>query len=368
VGVGACGASHNLGPMGYTTPSTAAAAAAGLGSSATQAPHAAPQIADHCVLGLDGGGNGTRWCLMRWDGAVVAQGLAPVLPSLAPLSEAAPTAGSGPSPKKTEALDAARAPTLSALDGVLAQLAQALPAMPHTVLAGLTGFDPLVMPVLRPRLAAAFGVPERRAIAVSDIELLCTMAFAPGEGVLVYAGTGSIAAHLRADGSLQRAGGRGVVIDDAGSGHWIATQALRCVWRMEDQEPGSAQRSPLAQALFTRLGGSDWASTRHWVAQATRGQMGQLALQVAAAAPSDPLALDLLTAAGRELARLAAALLLREGPQPVALAGRVFALHPELQRSFTVELPLGVPVRLLDEAPHHGAARLARERSLQNES
>ncbi len=313
------------------------------------------------VLGLDAGGSATRWCLMRADGHVVKEGLCAVLPSLAPLSAALSTPG------HSLQAEAARLHTLAALDAVLAQVALALPHLPHGVLAGLSGFDPQAMPALRPRLAAAFGVPEHQAVAISDIELLCRMAFAPGEGILVYAGTGSIAAHLRADGSLQRAGGRGAVIDDAGGGHWIACQALQRVWRLEDERPGSAQQSPLAQALFSRIGGSDWARTRHWVAQATRGPMGQLALQVAAAAQTDPAALALLTQAGHELARLAHALLLREGAQPLALAGRVFALHPEVQRALTVELPLEVQgaVHTLSEAPHHGAARLARERWLQ---
>jgi glucosamine kinase len=370
---------HNPHTMGNAPPPSSAASAPG--AATAEGAHDADgarftgSADDRVVLGLDGGGSGTRWCLMRLDGAVVAQGLGPVLPGLAPLSEAVPGAASAarstvnsmaPSTANTvrdpRAPDAARFETLAALDAALAQLALALPQLPHTVLAGLTGFDPQAMPALRPRLAAAFGVPPRQAVAVSDIELLCRMAFAPGEGILVYAGTGSIAAHLRADGSLQRAGGRGAVIDDAGGGHWIAAQALRRVWRMEDEAPGSALQSPLAQALFARIGGSDWATTRHWVAQAARGPMGQLAVQVAAAAQSDEVALDLLSEAGRELARLAAALLLREGAQPIALAGRVFALHPEVQRALTVELPLGVRVETLSEAPHHGAARLARER------
>lgn len=325
-----------------------------------------PTLEAGLALGLDAGGGGTRWCLMRPDGEVVKEGQGPALPALAPLSATSPVpdAGRRSGPDSALEAEAARAQTLAALHAVLAQVALALPQLPHTVVAGITGFEPVAMPALRPHLAAAFGVAHHQLAAVSDIELLCRMAFAPGEGILVYAGTGSIAAHLRADGSLQRAGGRGAVIDDAGGGHWIAAQALRQVWRMEDERPGSAQQSPLAQALFSRIGGSDWASTRRWVALATRGQMGPLALQVAAAAQSDDAALQLLTAAGHELARLALALLHREGEQPIALAGRVFALHPEVQRALTVELPreLQAQVHLVTEAPHHGAARLACER------
>ena len=75
-----------------------------------------------------------------------------------------------------------------------------------------------------------------------DIELACRASFAPGHGILVMAGTGSIAAHLRADSLLERAGGRDSLLDDGGSGYWIAREALRGVWRREDATPCAPSR------------------------------------------------------------------------------------------------------------------------------
>src|SRR6185503_3419505 len=95
--------------------------------------------------------------------------------------------------------------------------------------------------------------------------------FAPGEGHLVYAGTGSVGAHIGADGTFHRAGGRGFILDDAGSGFWIACQALRHIWREEDSRPRAWEASPMAREILGMLGGSDWAHTREAVYGNDRG-------------------------------------------------------------------------------------------------
>jgi N-acetylglucosamine kinase-like BadF-type ATPase len=195
--------------------------------------------------------------------------------------------------------------------------------------------------------------------ALSDIELLCRSACAPGAGIVVCAGTGSVAAGIDRSGALQRAGGRGAVIDDAGGGHWIASQALRQIWRAEDDSPGAWTASPLAAAVFAQIGGSDWAASRDWVYGATRGELGTLALAVAAAADADPAALAILQAAGAELARLGLALMQRLGSQPLALAGRVFELHPAVENALVAALPAGCAVHRFATPAHHAAARRA---------
>jgi N-acetylglucosamine kinase-like BadF-type ATPase len=199
---------------------------------------------------------------------------------------------------------------------------------------------------------------------MTDIELACRAAFAPGRGIVLVAGTGSVAAHLDATVTLQRAGGRGVLIDDAGGGHWIATRALRAVWRAEDEQPGAGRDSALGRALFEAVGGPDWAATRAAVYGAQRGAVGALAAAVGAAAHAgDATALALLRRAGAELARPVRALLARVGPQPVALAGRVFDLHPAveaaLREALAAAAPAAAEVRRLPLAPHVTAAVLA---------
>lgn len=287
-------------------------------------------------LGLDVGGTQTRWAVADAAGTVHREG------------QAAGFSG-------TQLHDAAdRTAVAHALRAVAAAAGPV-----QRALAGVTGLDAAQAPQLEAMLAQALALGSTAVQVVSDIELACRAHFAPGEGVLVYAGTGSIAAFIDAHGTLHRAGGRGPVIDDAGGGHWIAREALRQVWRAEDETPGARARSPLAQRLSQAIGGDDWTATRQWVHGATRGELGTLALAVAAAAQEDPAALALLHAAGTELARLAQALRHRFGPLPVALAGRVFDLHPAVQAGLQQALPPGTRVQHARTPAQVAAARIA---------
>ena len=55
-------------------------------------------------------------------------------------------------------------------------------------------------------------------------------------------------------------------------------------------------------------------------------------------------------------------LLRRQGPRPLALAGRVFDLHPAIETALCDALPAGTPARRLTLHAHHTAARLAAAR------
>jgi N-acetylglucosamine kinase-like BadF-type ATPase len=193
----------------------------------------------------------------------------------------------------------------------------------------------------------------------NDIDIAYRACFLPGEGYLVYAGTGSIGAFIDADGSFHRAGGRGVVLDDGGGGFWIAREALRHIWRREDEAPGSWEDSSMARAVFEHVGGSDWAHSRQFIYGQERGEVGKLALAVAASAGKDPAADAILLEAGRELGRLAKALIARFGARPVALSGRAADLHPAIAASMRASLPSGTIVTQGAMRAHHAAARLA---------
>lgn len=313
---------------------------------------------DALGLGLDAGGTRTRWALADAAGQVWAEG------AIAPMSgqQLASPEGRRDLVVTLQALARAVSDSLG-LPPRPTLPATALPPRVRALVAGITGFDSPAMPQWRSLAAQALQWPESQVRALSDIELACAAAFAPGQGVVLVAGTGSIAAHVDAGGLLHRAGGRGAVIDDAGGGHWIARQALRQIWRAEDEQPGSWQASPLARQVFAHIGGSDWAQTRQWVYGATRGELGTLALAVAQAADSDVAAAALLQQAGQELARLVLALQHRlhssHGAQPVAITGRVFELHPLVESSLRQALPARLPVQRLRTPSHHAAARLA---------
>lgn len=300
--------------------------------------------ADVRGLGLDTGGTATRWCLVDGGGDELASG------------EAAGFSATVLGTLQQPLLDAA-------LADVWAKVTAAAPGRALRIAGGLTGFDgnPQETPgPLHAHIAQAFGQPVSAVCLMSDIELACRATFEPGRGILVMAGTGSIAGHLRASGELERAGGRGSLLDDGGSGFWIAREALRAVWRREDSSPGAWRDSGLAQTLFEQLGGSAWARTREFVASASRGEFGALATAVAKAAQAgDVDAQGILHRAGIELARLALALASRCGAQPVALAGRVPTLDERIGKAMREALAPTTTVALAQPATALAAARFA---------
>jgi N-acetylglucosamine kinase-like BadF-type ATPase len=291
----------------------------------------------HLALGIDAGGTETRWALANPSGEIVAEGHVEGFSA-------------------TELLGSGRARVAA----VLEDLARAVRAegRPVRVHAGLTGFGN-ASSELAQLIATPLDLPARAITLGSDIETAYLDLFTPGQGYLVYAGTGSVAAFINQNGALHRAGGRGGLIDDGGGGYWIAREALRHVWRAEDERPGCWRESPMAQELFALVGGEDWAHTRQFVYTGTRGDIGRLALAVARAADLDPAASGILRAAGAELARLAQAMTARYGQRPVVLSGRAATLHSIIAESMREALPASTPFAMRPCHGHHAAARLA---------
>ncbi|OEZ51723.1 BadF/BadG/BcrA/BcrD ATPase family protein [Janthinobacterium sp. MP5059B] len=289
-------------------------------------------------LGIDAGGTQTRWALANGDGVIVADGAVEGL----------------------SALQMSSAAGRVAVHAAFSRLCEAVLAVgqPRAVVAGLTGFggDDVA---LAPMLAELLALDAGDVRLGNDIDIAYRDSFEPGEGYLVYAGTGSIAAWIDADGVFHRAGGRGVLLDDGGGGYWIAREALRHIWRREDEAPGSWQDSSMAEAVFAQLGGSDWSLSRAFMYGQDRGAIGRLALAVAASAESDPLALDILQRAGQELARLALALTTRYGSRPVVLAGRAAQLHPSIAVAMRAALPVSLMMEQKVARSHEAAAKVA---------
>ncbi len=296
-----------------------------------------PEQAALLALGIDAGGTETRWALAGASGEIVAEGHVEGFSALE-----------------------LQGPGRAHVAAVLEELVRAVQAAgrPARVHAGLTGFGDGSQELIQ-LIAAPLGLPVHAITLSSDIETAYLDLFAPGQGYVVYAGTGSVAAFIAEDGALHRAGGRGGLIDDGGGGYWIAREALRHIWRAEDEQPGVWRDSPMARELFTLVGGSDWAHTRQYVYGGSRGDIGRLALGVARAAEIDPAALHILRAAGDELARLAKAMIVRYGLRPVALSGRAATLHPAISESMREALPTGTSFALRPCRGHHAAARLA---------
>ena len=220
-------------------------------------------------LGIDAGGTQTRWALAAPDGAILAEG------TVAGLS----------------ALQMSKPDGRASVHATFADLARDVleHAQPASVRAGLTGFGGEGAQMTA-WLAELLGIAPDAIAMCNDIDIAYRACFRPGEGYLVYAGTGSIGAFIDEQGTFHRAGGRGVVLDDGGGGFWIAREALRHIWRREDEAPGSWESSRMARAVFDYVGGADWAYSRQFIYGQERGEVGKLALAVAASAGQDPAA------------------------------------------------------------------------------
>ncbi len=290
-------------------------------------------------LGIDAGGTQTRWALSFPSGAVIAEG------HVAGLSGLQMNSGHG--------RDAVQATIAALSKDVLAH------GRPCRVRAGVTGFGGAGSAQIALWLATMLALPQQSVVVSNDVEIAYLDSFEPGQGYLVYAGTGSIAAFIDVDGQFHRAGGHGGVLDDGGGGYWIAREALRHIWRTEDRAPGAWQASAMALSVFHAVGGSDWALSRQFIYTQERGEVGKLAMVVASCVDVDHVANTILVGAGRELARLGRALLRRFGERPVVLAGRVAELHPLILASMRAALPPSVDLIQSTGHPHLAAARIA---------
>ncbi len=160
-----------------------------------------------------------------------------------------------------------------------------------------------------------------RTVVTTDAELARAAAFGDSAGVLLIAGTGSIALGRNAAGVQGRVGGLGWRMGDQGSGHWIGQRALEAVGAMQD---GLGPATLLTEALCAAAGAPGIAGLVRWSTTATTAAVAALAPAVLATAErGDLVAGQIRQAAVSELMRLAAAA--GAGPAPVALTGSLIA-------------------------------------------
>ncbi|WP_134500066.1 N-acetylglucosamine kinase [Microvirga pakistanensis] len=292
-------------------------------------------------LGIDAGGTATRWRLADDQGSCVAKGDAD--PLTGHLFSAA-------------AEERARQIILDMAQAVLRH------GRPLGIIAGITGLtrDTPSEAKMRALFAEIFELRPEKVFVAEDMWIAYLSYFALGEGILVYSGTGSIGYFLSETKDVIRVGGRGNLIDDGGSGFWIAREALKTVLRKEEESPGEGWATPLGRCLEKALGGTDWNLVRSYVYGGDRGRTGLLAKAVGEAAKADDAtALRILREAGEELARLANSLTKRIGPKPVALAGGSSRLHPIVAEAFRHALIAPVELITTDLDAGLTAARLA---------
>jgi glucosamine kinase len=239
----------------------------------------------------------------------------------------------------------------------------------------------------RPELAEIV----RRALAeilitpidvVGDMQIALEAAFDTGPGVIVIAGTGSIAYGRDRQGRTVRAGGWGFAIGDEGSAHWIGRTAVSAVLRAADAAPSDLSPAALHNgALIPKTGvysSLAEALCRVWgvkslvdFARAANSipPPDFAVLFPAVATSDDELARRVLTNAGKELAQLGVIVVNRllpkdeASPVHVAMIGGVFRYASLVRQVFYNELRRLEPRAEVNPQviePVEGALRMAR--------
>lgn len=256
-----------------------------------------------------------------------------------------------------------------AVDAVAAAIREALAAADveapvETLWAGLAGAGREPVRANAEAGLAALGLAEQVHVG-TDVEAAFESAFGEGPGILLIAGTGSIALCRSPTGETLRTGGWGARLGDEGGGYWIGMQALGAVARAED---GRAQDTALRDAVTRRLGLSARTELIEWADRAAKAEVAGLAPTVLeVAASGDPVAASIVTDAAAALRTHVVAFLERlerAGSEPdtmeLALWGGLIEaggpLRPTLDRLLD---PLGLAVHTAPIDPPLGAARLA---------
>ncbi len=280
------------------------------------------------LVGIDGGGSGTRVRLARPDGALIGFGSA------------------GPSALMGGAETAWRS-MKSALAGAF-QAAGVLPPPPRRLVVCLGVAGATHAPWAD---ALRQSVPEFHRFDIeSDAYTALLGAHGGLPGAVVAIGTGSVGMAEDADGQRRLVGGWGFPSGDEASGAWMG---LRAVAHAEQASDGRQPESPLSRAVVQAVGD---AGLRAWVVRADQARYASLAPLVLAQVHADGAARAIVVDAAAEAARLAMALD-PDGALPLAWCG---GLAAPLQPFLPHDLLIRSRAPLADSAT--GALRLAARR------
>jgi len=178
------------------------------------------------------------------------------------------------------------------------------------------------------------------AVVVStDIEIALAAVFDDGPGIVVSAGTGSVAVGRDRAGTRHRIGGYGWQMGDEGSGYAVGRAALGAVSRAAD---GRSPRTALSDRVLAATRSENFDALVRWAAAASPAEVAALAPHVLdVASHGDPIAQGVCDYAARELTQLAVCLLPvmdLEPPVGVAVTGGLLSADGPLRRSVLTKL------------------------------
>lgn len=182
----------------------------------------------------------------------------------------------------------------------------------------------------------------------NDMEIALKGASVSGQGVVVYAGTGSHAYGTDNQGRWANAGGWGYLFGDDGAGFHIGRSVLRAVFRAYDDPQFS---TTLTERLLERFNTQDLQEIHAHLFRADKSVVPLVAslsrLASEAAAEGDIVAIKILEQAGRDLAMMSIRVIRKLGveskPVEVYPAGGVFSANRRLKEQFEETLTRQVP-------------------------
>lgn len=188
-------------------------------------------------------------------------------------------------------------------------------------------------------------LPQAQVIVQADYAIALEGATGGEPGVLVIAGTGAIVCGRDAEGRLMRAGGWGYLLDDEGSGFWIAREAVRAALAAHEGWGRPTQLSEMVAEALGSAAPGEWLSRVYHSPTPQSLLAGWAPLVSRAAEQGDALAQSILIEAAQHLAErvvhLQAHLALPEG-YPVCIVGGVWkaqTVREHFERTLRARLP-----------------------------
>jgi glucosamine kinase len=278
------------------------------------------------VVGVDGGGTKTRAVVADESGKALADVEGP---------------GSAVKPGQAERSAQVIAETIA----LALEAAEMSHVMPKVACVGVAGVG---RENERQALWQALAAREigEEILVHADATVALDDAFGDGPGVLLIAGTGSVAFGRGPTGTVARCGGWGPSIGDEGSGAWIGRRALSVVAAAADgREPETA----LTGAVLTAAQVNEVSELIPWASSATPAMLGTLAPAVMSEAEAGDLRANaVLSLAVEELMlhirALARQLFMDERASvPVALTGGLLKRGQPLRKRLEQRMKSAVP-------------------------
>jgi N-acetylmuramic acid 6-phosphate etherase len=205
--------------------------------------------------------------------------------------------------------------------------------------------------------------PNAKIVTGSDRDSGLAAALDHGDGIVVNAGSGSSVTGRRGD-RIERAGGWGHILGDAGGGYFLSIQAVRLILREHDLHRAELK---FTAKILHALALNNFDELVRWVQTADKMEIAMLAPVVfEAAAGGDTHMMEIIEDGARVLCEYTEAVAdrLRLLAPKVVLMGGLFYRDSIYAHAFRRRLKKNLPdarVTAAERAPEFGAAWLAAE-------